>query len=119
MVAMAGILAFGFTKGDLKKMAAPYDQGASMCGFDATYGTTDMTDYGFLYFTNLITDNMDDLLSVDDIFSQGICVKSCPTQDDISMSTSWFGANCKEYVTTGESPRTVSCTVLPDQMYAS
>lgn len=83
-------------------MAAPYDMGGSLCGFDASYatnGVTDQTGYSFLLFTNIFPGNDGEIPTVESIFAAGLCVKACPTEADIKDGNgpTWLADNCNDY----------------------
>lgn len=90
MVAMLGVVGYGVSQGDFKKMAAPYDRHKRLCGFKNWNSPFDMTGYDVLYFHNLKGP------TVEDILASGTCLKSCPTKDDLNQK--WFTSNCKDMI---------------------
>ena len=69
IIAMLGISAFGFMKGDIFSLIAPVDANGHICG------SGDAIDFQYLFMKDIESGN------VTQILKSGNCVKSCPGQD--------------------------------------
>ena len=87
---------FAYANGDVNKLTAPLDAANNFCGVD------DYIDYPFLYLTDL------DDINLNEIFTSGICVSTCPETTDISEPI-----DCMPNDVIG------SCEVDPSKHYAS
>uniref|UniRef100_A0A7S4J5U8 Choline transporter-like protein n=1 Tax=Odontella aurita TaxID=265563 RepID=A0A7S4J5U8_9STRA len=66
--AMTGLGFYAVSNGDYRVIVYPMDYDGNICG--TNYGNIDMEDYPFLYYVNS--------------YSAGVCVKECPSIEDLT-----------------------------------
>lgn len=87
---MFGLAVYALATGNPGMFIAPYDADGQMCGFDEP-----VIGFKNLYFTNINIDHTKggDNIDFNPLIRSGVCVKTCPTAENV-LDATWWTDNC-------------------------